>query len=297
MNWIIIIMTEFWVDVRFIYALKPDGQLKRGKLFRNYLWLSFLKMWSHVARVTEVQVLDFKVTVPDYHEFFHQYREIFIRHIYFFETTQSTPVILDCGGNMGMSMMYFKTLYPNAKITIFEPVEGNRTNLTRNIEQNSITDITIEPVALGREDGTIELRIDARDPGRGKVTTVSGVMKEGEEEHWESQSVPVRRLSSYVSGPVTCIKLDVEGAEGDVISELAESGKLNQVHFVVAEYHYNERIKGNDLGSILTRLRDAGLVPRIVMADDQVPGALIYRRSTYHSQLYAHRESNKEITA
>jgi FkbM family methyltransferase len=31
------------------------------------------------------------------------------------------PVIIDCGGNIGLSVLYFKYLFPNSVITVFEP--------------------------------------------------------------------------------------------------------------------------------------------------------------------------------
>ena len=40
---------------------------------------------------------------------------------YRFVTTKEAPVILDCGANIGLSVIYFKQLYPNSKITAFEP--------------------------------------------------------------------------------------------------------------------------------------------------------------------------------
>ncbi len=33
----------------------------------------------------------------------------------------SKPIILDCGGNQGISTLYFKTLHPDATIHVFEP--------------------------------------------------------------------------------------------------------------------------------------------------------------------------------
>ena len=49
------------------------------------------------------------------------YQEIFVEEIYKFESNKSHPVIFDCGANIGISTIYFKTIYPNAIVHAFEP--------------------------------------------------------------------------------------------------------------------------------------------------------------------------------
>src|SRR5215203_998957 len=48
------------------------------------------------------------------------YSEIFKRGIYRFETQSDSPVIIDCGANIGLSVIYFKRLFPAARIIAFE---------------------------------------------------------------------------------------------------------------------------------------------------------------------------------
>ena len=40
---------------------------------------------------------------------------------YYFETSNPSPYILDLGSNIGISITYFKSLHPNARIIAFEP--------------------------------------------------------------------------------------------------------------------------------------------------------------------------------
>lgn len=46
--------------------------------------------------------------------------EIFAAKNYAFKTTNPTPFIIDCGSNIGVSIVFFKYLYPQAHILSFE---------------------------------------------------------------------------------------------------------------------------------------------------------------------------------
>ena len=49
------------------------------------------------------------------------YREVFTEQAYCFATDDPGPVVLDCGSNIGMAPLFFKALYPEARIIAFEP--------------------------------------------------------------------------------------------------------------------------------------------------------------------------------
>src|SRR5688572_17057445 len=51
--------------------------------------------------------------------FLHSVDEIFVEEVYKFKAESDHPVILDCGANIGLSLVYFKKLYPNAHIIAF----------------------------------------------------------------------------------------------------------------------------------------------------------------------------------
>ena len=47
--------------------------------------------------------------------FYDTYKEIFEENIYQFYSSSESPVIIDCGANMGLSVLYFAEKYPKAK--------------------------------------------------------------------------------------------------------------------------------------------------------------------------------------
>ena len=71
------------------------------------------------------------------------YDELFINQEYAFNCDNSAPFIIDCGCNIGMSILYFKNHFPNAEILGFEPDETAYACLRENIESNQLTNVTI----------------------------------------------------------------------------------------------------------------------------------------------------------
>ena len=87
-------------------------------LLSNYLGREFsVKNRSEISQ----NIFDFKVTAYDYHTLNYLFKEIFLSNEYYFDTSKSDPKIIDCGANIGMSILFFKKLYPTSSIIAFEP--------------------------------------------------------------------------------------------------------------------------------------------------------------------------------
>src|SRR5690606_31500071 len=143
------------------------------------------------------------------------------------------PFIVDCGSNIGMAVHYFKWLYPRAQILAFEAGSGAYGRLVRNIELNELRDVTPHHAALGDREGTIEFFVSPEDPGSLLMSTVEQRMP------GSAERVKSVRLSSYLDRKVDFLKLDVEGAELDVLRDLQRTGKLQLVQQMVIEYHHH----------------------------------------------------------
>src|SRR5690348_5460731 len=73
-------------------------------------------------------------TFNNYFWFYHSVEEIFVDEVYKCNFNSAEPYIIDCGANIGLSVIYFKQKYPNAKIIAFEPDKFQFDNLLQNIE-------------------------------------------------------------------------------------------------------------------------------------------------------------------
>src|SRR5262245_12859403 len=69
--------------------------------------------------------------------------EIFVSSLYRFQATSATPVILDCGSNIGVSVLFFKSLHPGARITAFEPSPTSFPLLERNVRENGLSGVSM----------------------------------------------------------------------------------------------------------------------------------------------------------
>lgn len=84
-----------------------------------------------------------KIFYTDSASFTSMYYEIFDKEIYRFNTNSTTPFIIDCGSNIGLSLIYFKKQYPNSKIIAFEPDREIFKILNKNIESLKLDGVEI----------------------------------------------------------------------------------------------------------------------------------------------------------
>lgn len=221
----------------------------------SYLWHKMSAPKAHVMRTLPVGKYRFSFENMD--DFIGLFTEIFLKEAYVLERTQEPVSIIDCGANIGVSLLYFKLRAPNARVTCFEPNPGARTILEKNIRENGWGDsVTVVPFALGAEKGTAQLYL--------KDTTASG-SDASVANYFDTKKsgvttlpIDVVTLSSYISAPVDLLKIDIEGPELNVLEEIVSAGKITQVTSIQLEYHY---IKGHftrPLSDVLTLLEKNG---------------------------------------
>jgi FkbM family methyltransferase len=153
-----------------------------------------------------------------------QYKDEFVRRIYDFRSSRPDPLIIDGGSNIGMSLLYFKHLYPKARVICFEPDPQILRVLEENIARNRLSEVTLVNAGLSGRAGTVSFLPDGRDGGR--VVASDGMT-----------TVRMERLSTYLAEPVDFLKLNIEGEELPVLQEAADSGTLRNVRELVVEYH------------------------------------------------------------
>jgi FkbM family methyltransferase len=268
-------------DIEFL--LSPEYRTPgRSKLFRDYLRIRIkasLNRWFHFK---QERFLSYSVTVPDYDIFFVTFRQVFVHRTYYCEIESGSPRIIDCGGNIGMSVLYWKYLYPEARITVFEPSREVKEILKENIGRNNLADIEVVEAALSGEDGHAEIYI------RG-TTAVGNTLKLPIWETTQTKgddvfyTVPTKRLSPYITEPLDILKLDVEGNEGIVLQDLAASGALKYVQECVMEYHYYPAAADNSLADILAIFKKNGMEAQFYFEENSTSQQL----ALSHSGSYA----------
>ena len=162
------------------------------------------------------------------------YNEVFIDKIYDFQINKLEPVIIDAGSNIGLSMLFFKKQFPNAKITCFEPDPYIFPILSRNIALNHLDDVKTLNAALSKKIGYVRFygEFGCEADARGNsIIDIWGKQRK------TSNSILVKALplSSFITQEIDLLKLDIEGAEQQVLEELGN--KLLLVKNILIEVH------------------------------------------------------------
>lgn len=244
------------IDFRSIFHKDRSKRIKKSSLLFLYAKLRgklFLAKTFGV-RFRKESFLNFQASFFDYKDFFALWREIFLWENYYFETANQAPFIIDAGSNIGMSVLFFKFLYPRSRILCFEPDANACALLKKNITDNGLKDVEVHNAALGSAEEKIFLYrsvYDLASPG----STVSEDMYRDDKE--EKVEVSCLRLSKFMDNTeIDFLKIDVEGSEYDVFHDITE--KLNLVKALSIEIHYAYTRKKGGISSILKILEDAG---------------------------------------
>lgn len=174
--------------------------------------------------------------------FLHTIDEIFKEEIYKFKTENKNPYIIDCGAYIGTSILYFKLNYPDSKIIAFEPDTNNYNLILKNLSSWNFSDIILHNKAIWIDNDGINFNEIGGMAGR--------IDKELSKENDKSKVVS-QRLSDLLYKKVDFLKIDIEGAEYEVIKDC--EGSLSNVEKIFIEYHgnYDEMYKLNEILNIL----------------------------------------------
>jgi len=203
-------------------------------------------------RFRSEQIFDWQVECLDYNSLAFIVEEIFLRGDYEFPSAVGNPLIFDCGSNIGLALFGFKRRYPTARVIAFEPSRATYDVLVRNVKANELEGVELHNLALSGSAAEVEFFEDKDFPGSGKNSIFAG---RGGSRLCIVQAV---KLSQFLTEPVDMLKLDIEGAEEDVLAELAQSGRLQFVRQMVMEYHHHVLPGQDRLSHTLRILEDNG---------------------------------------
>jgi len=123
----------------------------------------------------------------------------------------------DVGANIGViSLLLGRRCGTGGRVYAFEPAGANFGPLVRNIRLNGLEDSVFpEPAALGAEEGDVELHLRGKAAGEGRHSITETRGSTG------SIRVSLRTMTRFAAdrdAPPDLVKIDVEGAEGQVLA-------------------------------------------------------------------------------
>ena len=210
--------------LKIIYYLKHCAKFIASSRYRE---LEKIRRTPRYTRISTT-LLETPLLIADGLSFFYAYHDIFSQEIYAFHTKKRKPVILDGGANIGLSIIYFKKLYPECTITAFEPDPIIFDILQQNIAAFGYRDVDLINKALWTSDTLVDFWKEGADGGR--------ILRHLEPKSADNIQISAARLRNYMlTRQIDFLKLDIEGAEVDVILDCADC--LEQIEYLFIEYH------------------------------------------------------------
>ncbi|MEB3122928.1 MAG: FkbM family methyltransferase [Snowella sp.] len=163
--------------------------------------------------------------------------------------------IFDVGANVGWYSLNIAKIYPNAKISSFEPVLSTFLNLKQNIEINNAQNIQIYNFGFSDEEKTLTFYLQPESSVSASAANIT------DSNNAVEVVCKVKRLDDFVKEKIDCkidfIKCDVEGAELFVYLGGIESIQLNlpiifteMLRKWSAKFNYNP----NEIINLLARI-------------------------------------------
>jgi FkbM family methyltransferase len=174
-------------------------------------------------------------------------------------------VILDCGGNIGLSVLRFKQRYPRSRIIVFEPDPVISEVLRSNLRSQALEDVRVFQAAAWTEAGQVGWHRDGADSSRIDPA-------------YRQSMIESVRLADFITERVDLLKVDIEGAEYNVLLDLCQTGKIGYVQRLICELHGRAN-DNRSLGLVLKSLTDRGFCLTLPFAHS-APGLLGDREPT-----------------
>ena len=188
-----------------------------------------------------------EIVYNDNHSLIGMLEEIFVRKVFSVNLDTQIPYIIDCGANIGLFSIFMKMQYPSSEIIAFEPDPNICKLFNRNIKNNDISGVTLYEKALWTSTGMVKFKPDSSWGGK--------VIGEGVSAQSDI-TVPCVDIASFLDRSIDFLKIDIEGAEEQVIEKNMEL-LLRNLNYLVFEWHSHSMNK-QSLGKILYAFERAG---------------------------------------
>ena len=190
------------------------------------------------------RIMGYPLNYVDAHSLIGMYNELIYQEIYSFTTTNKQPVIIDCGANIGVSILFFKSKFPDAKMVAVEADMQIAEVLRSNLALNGISAEIIQKAVWSKSNEKIPFGSSGDDSG--SIFNSSNIT--------EVESIALPDLINQFD-EVDLLKIDIEGAEIEAIKNSAVD--LRKVRRAFVEFHSFPG-KPQELESLLSIFADQG---------------------------------------
>jgi FkbM family methyltransferase len=189
----------------------------------------------------------FPLRIVDSASFYACFTDIFTNGIYAIDAETDEPCIIDAGANIGVGIIYFKQRFPSSRILAFEADPRIHAVLEHNVRAGGFDGVELINKALWTSEDGICFCPEGADGGR--------IARSVNETIDARIRIPTVRLRTFLDRPVDFLKVDIEGAEVEVLTDCGDS--LRVVKNLFVEYHSFEA-EEQQLDVLLSLLRRQG---------------------------------------
>lgn len=195
-----------------------------------------------------------------------------VTHV-FRELVRPGMTVIDVGANFGyFALIAAQRTGPAGRVLAFEPEPASFGLLVRNIEANGHRQVTAVNCALGDHTGEVELFLDAVNLGRHSLTSAN-LMRRGGRVTVAMTTLDAHLEKQRPAPRPDVIKIDVQGAEGQVLLGAAETLRLARPRIILELWPHGLRNLGADPEELLGWLRALGYRWDVIEdSGDVVPG-------------------------
>ena len=190
----------------------------------------------------------FEIWYENSDEFYELKKEIFSENCYYLELEKDDPVIVDAGAHIGMATLYYKMLFPGARIIAFEPVPYNIEILRKNIDQNQLENVELVEAVVAPKSGILRIQ----EPiGDGAWRSGAGIIPKGWKGIQDNREIKVEAvgIQEILSEKIDIFKMDIEGMEYEVIRNAGSM--LRNVSNWIIEVHPRKDHRIEEIEKIL----------------------------------------------
>jgi FkbM family methyltransferase len=162
--------------------------------------------------------------------------------------------VIDVGANIGYNTIYAARLAgPRGRVIALEPTPDTLTVLRHNIAASGLANVAIEPVAAGGSAGSCDFFI------RGEISAVNSRYPDSRYASVTSVvRVPVTPLDDLVEGAADMVKIDVEGAELDVLDGMSRLLRAPAITLIVEWDPLHQQAAGHSADALPYWLLERG---------------------------------------
>ena len=189
---------------------------------------------------------------------------------------KDVSMIVDVGANNGDFSQAAGNTFPAARVLLFEPLPALQSVLEKHCQRHAPL-WTLHACALSDQEGTLDLHIAPEHDGIGSLKGFSRSYLESTEATGEIRKIPcrVRRLDDVVGetgiGHIDLLKIDVEGAEFDVLAGAKNTLAFTESLVVEVSTIREENAAENALLRLLRIMDGHGFRPVAVLPSLHAP--------------------------